>query len=79
MSCVVFLYMPTSVVSHYAFSVLSMSVLGFQKLGWGGGAGLVKLGPSSFFIISRRCDIGVALHLLGQFAKSRSRCIVIDG
>ena len=37
-------------------------------VGWGVG-GLVKLGPSSFLIIIRRCDIGVVLHLLGEFAK----------
>ena len=36
------------------------------------------LGPSSFFFI-RRFDIGVVSHLLGQFAKNRSRWIFIDG
>ena len=39
----------------------------------------MKLAPSSFFIIIHRCDIGVVLHLLGHFAKNRSRCIFIDG
>ena len=82
--CVLLVYTPTllKVVSHYDFSVLSMSVMGFQKM-WMGGwmGGLVKLAPSSFFIIIiiRRCDIGVVLHLLGQFAKNRSRCIFLDG
>ena len=51
--------------------------MGFQKKrGWGG---LVKLGPSSFFIMIRRCDIGVVLHLLRQFVKNGDRCIFIDG
>ena len=80
MPCAFCLYMPTllKIVSHYYFSGLSMSVMGFQNM-WTGGGGGVKLGPSSFFIIIRRCDIGVVLHLLGQFAKNRSRCIFIDG
>ena len=60
------------VASHYDFSVLSMSMMGLQKK-WIGVGGFVKLGPSSFLIIIRRCDIGlcVVLHLLGQFAKHR--------
>ena len=39
--------------SNNDFSVLSMSVMVFQRSGGGGG---VKLGPSRFFIIIRRCD-----------------------
>ena len=63
--CVFCLNRPTllKVVSHYDFSVLSMSVIGLNKCewGWGGGGvgGLVKLGRSNFSIIIRRCDIGV--------------------
>ena len=44
-----------------------------------GVGGLVKLGPSSFFFIIRRCDIGIVMHLLEQFAKNHSRCIFIHG
>ena len=39
MSCAFCLYMPTllNVVSHYDFSVLSMSVMGFKKMWMGVG------------------------------------------
>ena len=70
MPCLFCLYMPSllKVVSHYDFSVLSMSVMGFQKM-WMGVGAFVKLGPSSFCIIIRRGDICVVLHL--PFAKHR--------
>ena len=56
-------------------------MIGFPKKMWmGWWIGEVRsIQLVFFFIIIRRCDIGVVLHLLGQFAKNRSRCIFIDG
>ena len=51
-----------------------------KKCGWGlVGWSVGEVRSIELFFIIRRCDIGVVSHLLGQFAKTRSRCIFIDG
>ena len=52
--------------SNNDFSVLSMSVMVFQRMWMGGG---VKLGPSRFFIIIRRCDKALSCTCLDSSPK----------
>ena len=48
--CILSVYTPIQVVSYYDLSVLSMSVMGFQKKVWMGGVGLWgEVYPSFFF------------------------------
>ena len=46
----IYIYTLLKVVSYYDLSVLSMSVMGFQKKVWMGGGGLGELYPSLFWI-----------------------------
>ena len=56
--CILSVYTLLKVVGYYDLSVLSMSVMGFQKKVWmGGGGGWGDLHPSLFWIFGFLCKL----------------------